>query len=108
VGAGFMEFIVGFATEVPVGSANNEVWVAQVAFIKLAPGDDIAVTLGPPSVPTIPNSMTFVYVDPVNGSTAKEIWPSSGSFDEPVFYFGETVPTATEDASFGSVKALFR
>jgi hypothetical protein len=105
VAAGWMEFIVGFAMEIPT-SPDGTVLLATIQFIQLYPAS-IYVTLGPASVPTIPGIMIFVYNDPYSGSTVQEMYPASGSYDDPVFAFsGSAVPVVSR--TFGAVKVLYR
>ena len=101
IGAGFLEFIVGFAAEVPA-EADGSVLLATLQFIN-SNLDQINITLSPASIPSIPGTIAFLPGDP----PLVEMFPSSGSWAAPIFSFGGEA-TAIEEESFGSVKALYR
>jgi len=63
----------------------------------------VEVTLGPPSVPSIPGHMGFLPPNP----PIEIMYSMGGSHEAPVFIFnGMAIPVESE--SFGSVKALYR
>ena len=101
---GWLEYIVGFAAEVPK-DVNDAVLLVSFRFIHLVPGV-INVTLGPitSAIPSLQDKMSYV----TPNQTLDEMFPSSGAPDAPVFTFGGGTVVPVEDASFGSVKALFR
>lgn len=49
-----------------------------------------------------------VYVDGEDWDVMRNLYPSSGSIDLPVFRINGEAPVATQPASFSGVKALFR
>jgi len=97
---GFLEYIVGFADEVP--AVNDAVLLTSLQFINNNVVE-VQVTLGPASYPSIPGTMS--YCSPQQ--TQIEMYPASGDYADPVFTFnGSTVPV--ESGTFGSVKGLYR
>lgn len=97
---GYLEFIVGFAAEVPV--VDDAILLVSLQFIN-SNLDPVEVTMSPVSLPSIPGTLGFLPINP----PLVEMFPSSGSLDDPVFMFGGTA-TPVEKETFGSVKALFR
>jgi len=101
INQGFLEYIVGFAEDVPV--VDESVVLITFHFFHYAPGV-IEVTLGPVSDPFIQGQMAFNSAHPFD---MRVMYSMGGSHDAPVFLFeGEAV--AVENESFGSVKALYR
>lgn len=49
-----------------------------------------------------------VYVNGLNDGDLRNLYPSSGSIDQPVFRVNGDAPVATDPASWDQVKALFR
>jgi hypothetical protein len=99
---GFLEFIVGFAAEVPVDPVDGSLLLVTLQFIN-SNVEQVDITMSPASIPSIPGTIGFLPGDP----PLIEMFPSSGSLDTPVFSFNATA-VAVEDESFGSVKALYR
>ncbi len=99
---GFLEFIVGFANP-GVPSINDAVLLVSFEFMNIYEVGPVEVTLGPPSVQTIPGQMGFL------SSTHyfEAMYSMGGAMDAPVFIFGGEA-VLVENESFGSVKALYR
>lgn len=103
---GYLEYIVGayFPYSWPV--TDESIVLITFTFINTNSGA-VEITLGPVSYPTIPGQMVFGTRDYEAPFHFEFMYPISGSYDTPVFLFnGEAV--AVENASFGSVKALYR
>ena len=100
---GYLEYYVVMADDFPV--TEESVVLIKFGFVAFS-ANPVLVTLGPTITnPAVEGQMTFMAVSP----DLRAMYPSSGSFDDPVFTFnveGGAVPT--ENESFGSVKALFR
>ena len=100
IGDGYLEYAVGIAS--PWAVVDESVVLISFQFMTTTVGL-IEVTLSPISLPSAPDQMVFLPVDP----PLIQMFPSGGSTDSVVWAFnGEVV--AIEDASFGSVKALYR
>jgi hypothetical protein len=100
IGDGFLEYIVGFAYEIP--SINDAILLTTLQFINQNTGP-VEVTMGPASVPSVPGQMSYV----TPNASLQVMYSMGGAMDAPVFIFnGEAVPV--EQESFGSVKALYR
>lgn len=100
IAGGYLEFIVGFAAEVP--AVDDAILLVSLQFI-CATANPIEVRMGPASFPTIPGEMSFV----TPWQTLEVMYPISGSLDDPVFLFNGYA-IAVEKESFGAVKALYR
>jgi len=101
IGDGYLEYIVGLGTDLPV--TDESVVLIEFLFLHYAPGV-IEVSLGPVSAPSIPGWMAY---QSVNGDLRVMYSIAGGIHDAPVFLFdGFAIPVETE--SFGSVKALYR
>ena len=101
IGLGYLEYIVGFAEDVPV--TNESVVLLMIVFMHTAEGV-IEVTLGPrEGNQSIPGEMAFQSVQ----GQLRVMYSMGGSHDAPVCLF-EGIAIAVEDESFGSVKALYR
>jgi hypothetical protein len=103
---GYLEYIVGFATDVPV--TNESVVLVTLTFLSLNDPGRIEVTLGPTrnyTPPSIPGQMAFGGAWP---SDPRVMYSVSGSHDAPVFIINGEEAVATEQMSFGQVKALYR
>jgi hypothetical protein len=98
---GFLEYIVGLGTSMDVIADAAKLITFQ--FLVTNPGAT-TITLTPTSAPSIAGEMAF---QPVSGQL-KKMYNAAGSPGAVVFTFNGTGTVATEDASFGSVKALFR
>jgi hypothetical protein len=101
IAEGYLEFIVGFA-DVVTAEPDGSLLLVTLQFIN-SNIDRVDVTLSPASIPSIPGTMGFLPVDP----PLVEMFPSSGSYDDPIFSFNAEA-TPVEEESFGSVKALYR
>ena len=102
IASGFVEYIVGFNGSVPVTAEESAVLVTFTFLNNNAV--PVEVTLSEPSAPSIPGGMAF---KPDSQAVLKQMFPSSGDPDAPVFLFtGSAV--AVENESFGAVKALYR
>ena len=100
ISQGTAQFIVGFGE--PVEVVNRSVMLCRITFMKMSAAPT-SVTLGPASPASIPGQMAFQSV----GGQLRVMNSVGGSPTAPVFIFnGEAV--AVENASFGSVKALYR
>ena len=100
ISAGFLEYIVGLASDFPV--TDETVVLITFTFMVSAPGN-IEVTLGPTFDPSIPGEMAFQSV----AGELRVMYSTSGSHDAPVFWFGHG-PNPVKNETFGSVKALYR
>jgi hypothetical protein len=100
INQGFLEYIVGMSTPVPV--ANEAALLVAFTFMNLDP-TTTAVTLGPSSSNAVAGKMFFQS----EVGQPRVMYSVGGSPEAAVFLFnGEAVDV--EDESFGSVKALFR
>jgi hypothetical protein len=81
---------------------NGNIWLASWTFLFLAP-ETMHLYLGPCNNPMIPGLM--VYLDSDNVDMLWPMYPSSGSFDLPVFGFN---PVPAQSTSFGQLKACYR
>ena len=105
---GFLEYVVGVDFNFPLQVTDESVVLLTFTFINnsITPTE---VTLGPTSKPGIAGQMAF---ESETGQL-RVMYPVSGSPDAPVFIFnGEAVfdrgAVTVENASFGSVKTLYR
>lgn len=106
--AGWLEFVCGIDYLDPVPVVDEAVTVAELVFMNTG-AVPIRVYLGPThDVQSIEDEMAFLGgFEPGPDYQLLPMYSVSGSPDYPVFIFnGEAV--ATEDALFGSVKALYR
>lgn len=101
IGLGYLEYIVGFSDVVAL-QADESIALVTFTFMNLNPGV-VEVTLGPPSVASIPGEMAFL----APNSTLYPMFSSGGMPDAPVFKFND-MAVAVENESFGGVKALYR
>jgi hypothetical protein len=102
INQGFLEYYVGYASDVPV--TDESVVFATIHFFTMT-DTPTYVTLGPVQGinPSIPGQMCFQSVT----GQLRVMHSVGGSHDAPVFIFnGEAVDV--EEESFGSVKALYR
>ncbi len=101
INQGFLEYIVGIGTSVPV--TDGSVTLITFQFMATTPAETL-INLTQTSRPGIPGEMAF---QSISGELRVMYSAANDVPDDPVFSFnGGTV--AVEDASFGSVKALFR
>ena len=97
---GYLEYIVGFSTGVPV--VAEAAVLIHFQFLRTS-ATPVEVTLGPVSFPSIPGQMGFLPPDP----PIEIMYSMGGSHEAPVFIFnGMAIPVESE--SLGSVKALYR
>ncbi|MEN8006511.1 MAG: hypothetical protein ABFS42_05815 [Candidatus Krumholzibacteriota bacterium] len=95
--------MVGFAQAMPVTSGSG-VTLATLTVLTMGNNPE-GYFLQPASPPSIPNTMA--YLDMSSAETlAVNAMPVSGSFDQPVFTFGDY--TVEEDRMWGDVKSLYR
>jgi hypothetical protein len=98
---GYLEYIVGFSDVVAL-TADQSIALVSFTFMNLNVVP-VNITLGPPSVPSIPGQMAFLPPSP----PLVAMYSAGGAPDAPVFTFnGQAV--AVENESFGAVKALYR
>ena len=102
IGSGYLEYIVGFGSAVPVAPSESVVLVTFSFLNQNAV--PVLVTLSPPVAGSLPGQMVF---SPDPATALFEMFSSAGSVDDAAFTFNG-VAVATEDATFGSVKALYR
>ena len=103
IGQGFLEYIVGIGTSVPV--TLGSVTLITFQFMATTPAETI-IALTPTSRPGIPGEMAFQSVS----GQLRIMYDAGGEADAPVFSFNgvDGGVVAVEDASFGSVKSLYR
>lgn len=100
INQGFLEYIVGLGTSMDIIAGAAKLITFQ--FMATTTGVT-TVTLTPTTAPSIAGEMAFQSVS----GQLKKMYNAAGSAGAVVFTFNGTT-VATEDASFGSVKALFR
>jgi hypothetical protein len=93
----------GFAPAVPV-SNQRAATLATLNVLTLG-NSPVGYRLVPFSPSSLPSAMAYMDSDDPSDSLV-EMVPVSGSFDEPVFTFGDY--TIEENARWGEVKVLFR
>jgi hypothetical protein len=96
------EYIVGFGAPIP--AVDGVVALVRITFLLLA--EEEYLFLGPVSVPSIPGAMA--YLDGDDYAHIVVMYPSSGSFDAPVFAVNTMDVIATEDRSWSEVRQLYR
>lgn len=107
--AALPDMVVGYAS--PVAVVDEQVTLATLTMF----GDgsaDVELFLTPITAlePEFPGEMScvgYVTTDPVNIQAFK-MFPTSNAHDAPVFVINGSDPVATEGASWGNVKALYR
>ncbi len=97
------DYIVGGESQPAVG-ANNAVLMISFQFMATT-ADPMEIFLAPSSAPSIPGTMAIA--DGADPAILISCYPSSGDFALPVFGINTAV-VATENESWGGVKALFR
>jgi hypothetical protein len=97
------EFIVGFGS--PLGVTDGVVSFAELTVLYLGATDE-KIYLNPTTQPSIPGAMA--YVNGMDDSDLREMFPSSGDFANPAFGINFEPMVATEDASWTDVKNMFR
>lgn len=107
LGGGVYDFNMGWPTPLPVvnGMVMVMEWIVTPLNTTLR-----GFYLSPPNTqdPTIPGLMAVNYQDANETPFLTGCTASSSAFNVPVFILGGANPIATESASFGGVKALFR
>ncbi len=101
INQGFLEYIVGLGTSMPI--VNASATLISFQFMATNPGLT-EITLTQTQFPSIPNEMAFQSVS----GQLRVMNNASGAADGVVFAFNSLGVVAIEDASFGSVKSLFR
>ena len=102
IGNGYLEYIVAMGVDYPV--TNESVSLVTVGLLTFS-DTPIEISLGPASQPSIWGQMSYLSVVP----DLTIMYSAGGSHEATVFTFNiEDFPVALEDASFGSVKALYR
>jgi len=103
--------VAGFATAVPVTSQRVAV-LATLSVLTMGDNPE-GYRLVPTEAPSHPNTMAYVDSEDPDGEVPDpevdnivDMMPTSGSFDRPVFTFGDY--TVDETAKWGEVKALYR
>lgn len=100
---GFLDFTVGLATSASLPVTNESAVLVTMTFLNANPGMT-AVSLGPTLSTSTPGEMDYIGE---NNPDIRVMYSMGGSHEAPVFMFnGEAV--AVENASFGSLKALYR
>ena len=102
IALGYLNYIVGFSAPVPVAPSESIILVTFSFLNQNAV--PIEVTLNPAPGGSIPGQMVFL---PDTPPILEQMFSSSGTPDGTAFTFNG-VAVATEDATFGSVKALYR
>jgi hypothetical protein len=102
ISQGFLEYIVGFATEHPV--TDESITLVTFTFMHTA-GGVIEVSLSPTSKPGVPGEM--IYQNAAVPGDLRIMHTAAGPDGGPVYIFDGSA-VATENESFGSVKALYR
>ncbi len=102
IGDGYLTYIVGMADSKPV--TDESVSLLEITFMHTAPGR-IEVSLDHTPKPGIDGHMAYQSVS----GDLRIMYTAAGpeNVDGPVYVF-DGAAVATEDASFGSVKALYR
>ena len=100
IAQGFLEYIVGFATDHPV--TDQSITLVTFTFMHTAPGL-IEISLSPTSKPSVPGVMAFQSIP----GDLRTMYTAAGPDGGPVYAFDGSA-VATEIESFGSVKALYR
>jgi len=95
--------MVGFASAMPVQSGGGTT-LASISVLSLGNNPE-GYYLQPASPASIPNTMAFLDMSS-SETLAVSALPISGSYDQPVFTFGDY--TVDENREWGDVKALYR
>ena len=102
INSGRLDYIVGLATGSEVPIVDGAVSLITFNFMNTSVGT-FDITMGPTTAPAIPGEMAYQGV----AGDLRIMYSAGGSSDASVFQFNGSA-VAVEDASFGSVKALFR
>ena len=103
INQGFLEYIVGLGTSQLV--TDGSLTLITFQFMATSPAETI-IRLTPTTAPSLPGEMAFQSVS----GQLRVMYNAGGSADAAVFSFNgaDGGVVAVEDASFGSVKALYR
>jgi hypothetical protein len=103
INEGFLDFTVGLASSASLPVTNESAVLVTLTFLNTNPGMT-AISLGPPPRTSTPGEMDYIGE---NNPDIRVMYSMAGSHEAPAFLFnGEAV--VVENASFGSVKALYR
>lgn len=97
--------VVGYVTPIPV--VNNAAVLATWSMM-VTDSEQHDITMGLAHFPSIPGEMAIVDAEDTTGDDLVPVFVSTADFAVPVFSINGTAAVATEESSFGSVKALFR
>jgi len=103
INEGFLDFTVGLAGPASLPVTNESAVLVTLTFMNTNPGMT-AISLEPTTSTSIPGQMDYI------GEVVTDIrvmYSMGGSHEAPVFMFNDEA-VVVEDASFGSVKALYR
>ncbi len=100
IAQGFLEYIVGFATDHPV--TDESITLITFTFMHTAPGL-IEISLSPTSKPSIPGEMAYQSIP----GDLRVMNTAAGLLGGPVYAFDGSA-VAIEIETFGSIKALYR
>jgi hypothetical protein len=99
---GYLEYIVGIGED-HLLTGTESVWLIAFQFMAMV-ATPIDVSLGVCTAPSIEGEMTFMSISP----NLRIMYNAAGAIDATVFSFNREDAVAVENASFGSVKALYR
>lgn len=100
------DYVVGFATSVPV--TDNAVVLVTWQFMVLA-ASEFNTYMNLTTFPSVAGTLAIVDADDTDQpSNLVSVYPSTNDFDTPVFSVNGTAAVATENESWGGVKALFK
>jgi hypothetical protein len=103
INEGFLDFTVGLASSASLPVTNESAVLVTLTFMNTNPGMT-AISLGPALRTSTPGEMDYIGE---NNQDIRVMYSMAGDHEAPVFMFnGEAV--VVENASFGSVKALYR
>ena len=97
------DYIVGFNSPRPIISGYAILCEPVYLVITF---DPVYVTAGPSPIESIPGAMA--YVEYFEYGALHEMYPASGSFDEPLFAFNDDEVVASESLSWTDLKSLYR
>jgi hypothetical protein len=97
---GGLEYIVGLANDLPVSSQSVTLFSLQLMSLT---GTPFQLFVGPTSKPSVPGEMAFQSISP----PLVPMYSAGGDETAAVFGYNSSV-VATEDATWGGVKALYR
>jgi hypothetical protein len=103
------EYVVGYASPVAVGADRQITLMTWQCMILTPTQHDLFIEL--PSIPSLAGSLAYQDADALSGDLLVAATSSSNDYAAKVFSFNPAAgeePIATENESFGNVKALFR